>query len=202
MTTLESSADALALEGSGLKFYLSVLDKGVRSEKAFKLALAEMHVQGVSTRNVAVVVEQLCGASVSSTQVSHCAAQLDVGLEACAIVRWVFIPTSCWMPAMNQIRAWACQRRVLRCQTRVLRGQGKVFLCQGPEMPCWWADVGCQRIEVARQPAGCHRTASARYFRCAQLCHSIFFALRKAASFQFVVARFIASASESGIRPS
>lgn len=66
----------------GLSFYPSALDKGVRSEQALKLALAEMYVQGVSTRKVAAIVEQLCGASVSSTQVSHCAAQLDVELEA------------------------------------------------------------------------------------------------------------------------
>jgi Transposase and inactivated derivatives len=66
----------------GLSFYPSALDKGVRSEQALKLALAEMYVQGVSTRKVAAIVEQLCGASVSSTRVSHCAAQLDVELEA------------------------------------------------------------------------------------------------------------------------
>jgi putative transposase len=66
----------------GLSFYPSALDKGVRSEQALKLALAEMYVQGVSTRKVAAIVEQLCGTSVSSTQVSHCAAQLDVELEA------------------------------------------------------------------------------------------------------------------------
>lgn len=66
----------------GVAFYPGALDKGVRSEQALKLALAEMYVQGVSTRKVAAIVEQLCGATVSSTQVSHCAAQLDVELEA------------------------------------------------------------------------------------------------------------------------
>jgi len=33
-------------------FYPSTLDKGIRSERALKLALAEMYVQGVSTRRV------------------------------------------------------------------------------------------------------------------------------------------------------
>jgi len=66
----------------GIAFYPGASDKGVRSEQALKLALAEMYVQGVSTRKVAAIVEQLCGCSVSSTQVSHCAAQLDVELEA------------------------------------------------------------------------------------------------------------------------
>jgi putative transposase len=62
-------------------FYPSALEKGLRSEQALKLALAEMYVQGVSTRKVAAIVEELCGHSVSSTQVSQCAAKLDTLLE-------------------------------------------------------------------------------------------------------------------------
>jgi putative transposase len=65
-----------------LDFYPNALEKGVRSEQALKLALAEMYVQGVSTRKVSAIVEQLCGSSVSSTQVSHCAAALDAQLQA------------------------------------------------------------------------------------------------------------------------
>ena len=61
-------------------FYPSALDKGVRSEQALKLALAEMYVQGVSTRKVTTVLEKLCGLEISSTQVSQCAAQLDAAL--------------------------------------------------------------------------------------------------------------------------
>jgi len=63
-------------------FYPSALEKGVRSEQALKLALAEMYVQGVSTRKVSAIVEQLCGSSVSSTQVSQCSARLDAELES------------------------------------------------------------------------------------------------------------------------
>ena len=66
----------------GLEFYPSSLEKGIRSEQALKLALAEMYVQGVSTRKVAAIVEELCGSSVSSTQVSQCTAKLDVELQA------------------------------------------------------------------------------------------------------------------------
>ncbi|HET7101959.1 MAG TPA: IS256 family transposase [Terriglobia bacterium] len=65
----------------GLDFYPSALEKGVRSEQALKLALAEMYVQGVSTRKVSAIVEQLCGTTVSSTQVSQCAAKLDAHLQ-------------------------------------------------------------------------------------------------------------------------
>ena len=62
-------------------FYPSALQKGLRSEQALKLALAEMYVQGVSTRRVAAIVEQLGGTSVSSTQVSECAKLLDAELQ-------------------------------------------------------------------------------------------------------------------------
>src|SRR5215216_4702742 len=58
-------------------FYPQALEKGLRSERAMKLALAEMYVQGVSTRKVAAITEQLCGVEVSSSQVSAAAAQLD-----------------------------------------------------------------------------------------------------------------------------
>ncbi len=63
-------------------FYPQVLEKGLRSERALTLALAEMYVQGVSTRKVAAITEQLCGTSVSSAQVSRAAAQLDAVLQA------------------------------------------------------------------------------------------------------------------------
>jgi transposase-like protein len=46
------------------------------------MTLAEMYVQGVSTRKVTAIVEQLCGASVSSSVVSQAAALLDESLEA------------------------------------------------------------------------------------------------------------------------
>jgi len=62
-------------------FYPSALEKGLRSEQALKLAMAEMYVQGVSTRKVSAIVEELCGTSVSSTQVSECAKLLDAELQ-------------------------------------------------------------------------------------------------------------------------
>jgi transposase-like protein len=41
------------------------------------LAVAEMYVQGVSTRKVTAIVEELCGLEITSTQVSRAAAELD-----------------------------------------------------------------------------------------------------------------------------
>ena len=62
-------------------FYPEALEKGLRSERALLLAMAEMYVQGVSTRKVKAVTEKLCGVSLSSTQVSHATALLDTDLE-------------------------------------------------------------------------------------------------------------------------
>jgi len=62
-------------------FYPEALEKGLRSERALTLALAEMYVQGVSTRKVKAITEQLCSIAVSSAQVSAAAALLDTELE-------------------------------------------------------------------------------------------------------------------------
>jgi putative transposase len=62
-------------------FYPSVLEKGIRSERALMIALAEMYVQGVSTRKVKAITEELCGFEVSAMQVSRAAAQLDEVLQ-------------------------------------------------------------------------------------------------------------------------
>jgi putative transposase len=63
-------------------FYPQALERGLRSERALMLALAEMYVQGVSTRKVTAITERLCGSEISSTQVSRAAAMLDEVLEA------------------------------------------------------------------------------------------------------------------------
>lgn len=64
------------------KFYPSALEKGCRSEKALRLALAEMYVQGVSTAKVTKITEEMCGCEISSSEVSRVAAELDEELEA------------------------------------------------------------------------------------------------------------------------
>jgi transposase-like protein len=69
--------------GEGVEgFYPQSLERGLRSERALKLAIAEMYVQGVSTRKVAEITQALCGTEVSSTSVSRAAQELDQELEA------------------------------------------------------------------------------------------------------------------------
>jgi len=64
-----------------VEFYPSALERGVRSERALKCAVAEMYVQGVSTRKVTEVMRQLCGLEVSSAQVSRAVKLLDEELD-------------------------------------------------------------------------------------------------------------------------
>jgi putative transposase len=63
-------------------FYPRSLEKGLRSERALKLALAEMYMKSVSTRKVAVITEKHFGTAISSTQVSRATALLDEVLKA------------------------------------------------------------------------------------------------------------------------
>lgn len=62
-------------------FYPSFLERGIRSERALKVALAEMYIQGVSTRKVTKVIQELCDFEVSSTEVSNAAKLLDEELS-------------------------------------------------------------------------------------------------------------------------
>ena len=62
-------------------FYPSALEKGMRSERALVIALAEMYVQGVSTRKVKAITEELCGVEITPMQVSRAAAKLDTVLQ-------------------------------------------------------------------------------------------------------------------------
>jgi len=57
-------ADNVPQVRGGVQFYPSALEKGCRSERTLKLAIAEMYVQGVSTRRVTDVLEKMCGLSL------------------------------------------------------------------------------------------------------------------------------------------
>lgn len=58
-------------------FYPSFLERGLRSERALSLSLAEMYIQGVSTRKVSAILEEMCGLEVTSMDVSRAAKLLD-----------------------------------------------------------------------------------------------------------------------------
>lgn len=64
------------------RFQPSLFARYQRSEQSLVLALTEMYLQGVSTRKVTTIVETLCGASVSASEVSVLTKRLDGELDA------------------------------------------------------------------------------------------------------------------------
>jgi putative transposase len=63
------------------RFRTEVFERYQRSEKALVGALAEMYVQGVSTRKVKAITEELCGHEFSASTISRVNQSLDEGLE-------------------------------------------------------------------------------------------------------------------------
>lgn len=63
-------------------FSTDIFKRYQRSEQAFILGLMEMVVQGVSTRKVSAITEELCGASFSKSTVSALCAGLDARVRA------------------------------------------------------------------------------------------------------------------------
>ncbi len=64
------------------RFSTELFERYQRSEKALVGALAEMYVQGVSTRKVKAVTEQLCGHGFSASSISAINKSLDGSLKA------------------------------------------------------------------------------------------------------------------------
>ena len=63
------------------EFSTALFERYQRSEKALVAALAEMYVQGVSTRKVKAITEELCGHSFSASTISQINKGLDEALE-------------------------------------------------------------------------------------------------------------------------
>ena len=66
------------------QFQTALFERYQRSEKAFVAALAEMYVQGVSTRKVKIITEELCGHGFSASSISAINKSLDEALTAFA----------------------------------------------------------------------------------------------------------------------
>src|SRR3984893_4034569 len=63
------------------RFCTQLFERYQRSEKALVAALAEMYVQGVSTRKVKAITEELCGQELSASSISAINQLLDEELE-------------------------------------------------------------------------------------------------------------------------
>ena len=64
------------------RFRTELFERYQRSEKALVLSLLEMVINGVSTRKVARITEELCGRAFKRSTVSELAKQLDAQVEA------------------------------------------------------------------------------------------------------------------------
>jgi putative transposase len=84
--TLHTSLGSLCLDipqvRGDIEFYPTALERYSRTDKALLLTMAEMYVQGVSTRKVDEVLFTLCGLHVSSSQVSRATAELEPHFHA------------------------------------------------------------------------------------------------------------------------
>lgn len=63
------------------RFLTELFERYQRSEKALVSALAEMYVQGVSTRKVKAITEELCGYGFSASAISEINKGLDESLS-------------------------------------------------------------------------------------------------------------------------
>jgi transposase-like protein len=66
------------------RFSTELFERYQRSEQALVATLAEMYVQGVSTRKVKAITEELCGHSFSASAISAINKRLDASLAAFA----------------------------------------------------------------------------------------------------------------------
>lgn len=80
LTTRIGTLELRVPQDRGGLFRTEVFARYQRSEKALLLALAEMYVQGVSTRKVRAVTEELCGHGFSASSVSAITVQMDAEL--------------------------------------------------------------------------------------------------------------------------
>lgn len=69
------------------RFSTELFERYQRSERALVAALAEMYVQGVSTRKVKAITEELCGHSFSASSISAINKKLDESLAQFAARR-------------------------------------------------------------------------------------------------------------------
>ncbi len=102
-----------------VSFYPSALERGLRSERALLLAMAEMYVKGVSTRKVQDVLQKLCGLEITATQVSRACEKLDQEIE-----QWRNRPLGC-IPFLQLDATYEkvrCDGTVVSCAVLIATG--------------------------------------------------------------------------------
>ena len=111
--TLKTAAGNLRLRipqvrDSDRPFYPRSLERGSRSDRAIRMAVAEMYVKGVSTRKVQSVFEELCDVDITAEQVSRAMRELDGELESwrnrpIGAVKVLFADATCHKVRVNGV---------------------------------------------------------------------------------------------------
>ena len=66
INTLQDKIQLVIPQSRNCCFFPSCLEKGIRSERAINVAMAEMYIHGVATREVTTILEKMCGRRVSA----------------------------------------------------------------------------------------------------------------------------------------
>jgi transposase-like protein len=84
LTTRVGTIDVRVPQDRDGRFSTEIFERYSRSEKALVASLVEMYVQGVSTRKVKAITEELCGHEFSASAVSRVSKTLDEQLRSFA----------------------------------------------------------------------------------------------------------------------
>ncbi len=108
-------------------FYPSALEKSLRSERALVTTLAEMYIQGVSTRKIKAITEELCGVEVWRWWLVERPLNWTRYCSSGGKGRWEKSLISIWMPAMKRCeRLGKCaMQRFWWLQASLQRGKGR-----------------------------------------------------------------------------
>jgi putative transposase len=82
LKTRVGTLDLLVPQDREGRFRTELFERYQRSEKALVLALVQMYLEGVSTRKVKRITEQLCGLEISRSQVSALVVDLQAEIDA------------------------------------------------------------------------------------------------------------------------
>jgi len=126
----------------GGRFSTELFERYARAEKALLAALAEMYVQGVSTRKVKAITEELVGHSFSASSISAIVKRLDGELERFMSTTFIDAVRACLKAG-----GWATKENEHERGGEFLVGvQGRLFIIEGDyqvgEPAAGWTAVG------------------------------------------------------------
>ncbi|PLU34458.1 hypothetical protein BMJ26_22450 [Sinorhizobium medicae] len=128
-------------------FSTELFERYQRSERALVATLAEMYVQGVSTRKVKAITEELCGHAFSASSISAINKRLDESLKAFAE-----------RPLQEPFAYLILDARYEKVREAGVVMSQAVLIAVGID---WDGSCGCRRIARGTSPPNCSNAISA-----------------------------------------